>query len=251
MNKLTFLLICFLLPIISFAQKNKKVNYSFARTNDLTIDANVEDWGGNLNAVADDFWSFGITEQNNELIVAIVVKDLQLQREAFRGGLFVDISYDEKKKDGARLNFPYWDRERKRAIANDEEMDQKKFEQELLNNVNGYYLTGFGRVRDGVLALDNDYGIQAKVQVDSNKCLVYEAKIPLDLVGVKSNQIAVHLGINTQFAMLKKAAENARKRNNNMYSPYGYGMMGRPMMQNTLKNPYKGDTEIWVIDTIK
>lgn len=246
MNKLFFLLICFLLPIISFAQKNKKVNYTFSKVNNLTIDANIEDWGGNLNTVGEDFWSFGITEQNNDLIVALVIQDLQLQREAFRGGLFVDISYDGKKKDGARLNFPYWDRERRRAIANDEELEQKNFEQELLNNVNGYFLTGFSSVRDGVLALENDYSIEAKVTIDSNKCLIYEARIPLELVGLKSNEVAVHLGINTQFAMLKRAAQNANKRNT--YSPYS--MMGRPMMQTTLKNPYKGDTDIWVIERI-
>lgn len=250
MNKLFFLLISFLLPSLLFAQKNKKVNYSFSKINNLTIDANIDDWADNLYSISEDFWSFGVTEQNNELFVAIVIKDLQLQREAFRGGLFVDISYDAKKKDGARLNFPYWDRERKRAIANDEEMDQKNFEKELLDNVNGYYITGFSRIINGVLALDNDYGIVARVNIDSNKLLIYEAKIPLNLVGVKSKEVAIHVGVNTQFAMLKAAAENANKnrRNNNMYSPYS--MMGRPIMQSTLKNPYKADTDAWIIDTI-
>ena len=249
MNKLLFLLICFLLPIISFAQKNKKINYFFSVSRDLIIDANIEDWGNNLNDVGENFWSFGITEQNNELIVAIVIKDLQLQREAFRGGLFVNISYTDKKKSGAILQFPYWDRERKRAIANDDEMSQKNFEEEMLNNVNGYYLTGFSKIRDGVLALDNDYKIEAKVKIDSNKCLVYEARIPLELVGLKSDQIAVNLGVSTQYALMKRAAEQANKRNN--MSPYPYYMMGRSMPQNSIKNPYKAETDVWIIDSLR
>lgn len=245
MNKLSFLLLCFLLPSLTFAQKNKKVNYTFSKPENIKIDANLEDWKNQLTEVGEELWSFGVTQRDEVLLVAIVIKDLQLQREAFRGGLFVDVSYDGKKKTGARLQFPYWDRERRRALANDEEMANKNFEEELINSVNGYFLTGFGRVRDGVLALDNDYGIEAKVNIDSNKCFVYEAYIPMRLMGLKNNDLTVRIGINTQYAMLKRAAANSN-RNNNMYP-----MLGRPMTQSTLKNPYAGDTEVWVYDKIK
>lgn len=244
MNKLYFLLLCLLLPCLAFAQKSKKANHIFSEPQKIIIDANIADWGNNLTNVGDELWSFGVTEQNNNLIVAIVVKDLQLQREAFRNGLFVDVSYDGKRKEGARLQFPYWDRERRRALADMEPRETTNLEKELLNNVNGYFLTGFGRVRDGVLALQNDYEIDAQVKVDSNKFLIYEAKIPLDLIGLKSDQITVNLGINTQYTLLKKASSNAN-RNRNMYPT-----MGRPIMQGTLKNPYSGDTEVWVYNKI-
>lgn len=246
MYKLSFLLLCVILPNLTFAQKNKKVNYTFSKAENISIDASLNDWDGHLTTVPGDLWSFAVAEQNNELFVAIVVKDLQLQREAFRGGLFVDISYTDKKKEGARLQFPYWDRERRRALANDEELANKNFEEELLNNVNGYFLSGFGRVRDGVLAISNDYNIQAKVKIDSNKCLVYEARIPLGLVGLKTNDLAINLGINTYYNQMKKIASNSN-RNRNM-SPM---MMGRPTMSNTLKNPFSSDTDIWVFDKIK
>ncbi|MGN0003417.1 MAG: hypothetical protein ACI35V_08280 [Sphingobacterium composti] len=245
MNKLSILLLCSLLPCLAFAQKNKKVNYLFSNPPEINIDANITDWDNTLTYVGDELWAFSVTERNNNLYVTIVIKDLQLQREAFRGGLFIDVSYDGKKKEGARLQFPYWDRERRRALADlGQHEETANLEKELLNNVNGYFLTGFGRVRDGVLALQNDYGIDGIVKIDTNKCLVYEAKIPLQLVGLKSEQIAVNLGINTQYALLKKAASNANK-NRNMYP-----MMGRPVMQSTLKNPYSGETEVWVYNKI-
>ena len=250
MYKLSFLLLCIILPSLTFAQKNKKVNYTFSDVQNVLIDASLNDWEEQLTHAPGDLWSFAVAEQDNELFVAIVVKDLQLQREAFRGGLFVDISYTNKKKEGARLQFPYWDRERRRALADDEEIANKNFEEELLNSVNGYFLTGFGRVRDGILAVENDYNIEAKVKIDSNKRLIFEARIPLDLVGLKTKDLAVNLGVKTQYAMLKRATSNSnrnRNRNRNM-SPM---MMGRPTFQSSLKNPYASETDVWVFDKIK
>src|SRR5690606_12985253 len=134
----------------------------------------------------------------------------------------------------------------RRALASDEELANKNFEEELLNNVNGNYLSGLGRVRDGVIAINNDYNIQTKGRIDNNKCLDYEAKIPLGCVGLKTNDLAINLGINTYYNQMKKIASNSN-RNRNM-SPM---MMGRPTMSNTLKNPFSSDTDIWVFDKIK
>lgn len=247
MKKLCIVLLCFVLPCLAFAQKRKKENYQFAPVGEIHIDGNMDDWGNNLTTFDGNVWSFGVGEQNNFLFVAIVIKDPQLQQEALRGGLFVNVSYNDKKKEGARLQFPYWDRERRRALANNEEI-RDNFQQEVLKNVNGYFLSGYAKVRDGVLAIENDYNIEAKVRLDSNKVLYYEARIPLDLIGLKSENVAINLGVNTNFALLKRAAAQANKtRNTNMMYP----IMGRPMMQSSPKNPYKVDTEVWVIDKIR
>lgn len=239
------LMLC--LPFSLFAQKSKKkVNYTFSRLEQVAVDGNVEEWENHLNAL-EDLWSFGVAERNNVLFVAIVIKDIQLQREALSGGIFVNISYNDKRKDGARLYFPYWDRERKKALSASEELRQtENFEQALLEKVNGYYLQGFGRVRDGLLALDNDYGIRATTLVDSNKNLVYEARIPLELVGLKSDVVAVQVGVRTQYAMMKKAMESSNRPTNRGYG-YDYPVMGGP----SLKNPYKAETEIWIVDKVE
>ncbi|WP_156138312.1 hypothetical protein [Sphingobacterium sp. T2] len=222
------------------------MNYTFSRLEQVAVDGNVEEWENHLNAL-EDLWSFGVAERNNVLFVAIVIKDIQLQREALSGGIFVNISYNDKRKDGARLYFPYWDRERKKALSASEELRQtENFEQALLEKVNGYYLQGFGRVRDGLLALDNDYGIRATTLVDSNKNLVYEARIPLELVGLKSDVVAVQVGVRTQYAMMKKAMESSNRPTNGGYG-YGYPVMGGP----SLKNPYKAETEIWIVDKVE
>lgn len=248
MYKLSFVLLCFILPSLSFAQKNKKVKYTFSNLSTIEVDGYLKDWGDALQSAEGDLFRFGVNEHNGELIVAIEVEDSQLKNEVFRGGFFINISYDEKKKDGARLYFPYWDRERKRALVNNADLAPENIEDEFLNNVNGYYVMGFGKVRDGLLSLENDYNVHAEVKYVDRKVLRYEARIPLELVGVKSNTIAVQVGVTTQYSLMKKAQKNSNTRYNASY----YQMMrGRPMIQNTVKNPFKGETEVWVIDQLE
>ena len=118
----------------------------------------------------------------------------------------------------------------------------------LLNNISD----------DSVIVMDEEtdnyyvrnklkgFKVDSTFKIDSNKCLVYEARIPLSLVGLKTNDLAINLGINTNYNQMKKIASNSN-RNRNM-SPM---MMGRPTMSNTLKNPFSSDTDIWVFDKIK
>lgn len=248
MYKLSFILLCFILPSLTFAQKNKKVNYTFSNLGTIEVDGYLTDWGDALHSANGDLLRFGVNEHNGDLCVAIEVEDPQLKHEVFRSGFFINVSYDEKKKDGARLYFPYWDRERKRALGNSEDLSPENMEHEFLNNVNGYYIMGFGRVRDGLLSLANDYNIRAEVKYIDKKTLRYEARIPLDLVDVKSNKIAVQVGVSTQYMLMKKAQQNTNTRSNASY----YSMMrGRYTMQNTLKNPFKGETDVWVIGELK
>lgn len=248
MYKLYFILLCFILPSQVLAQKNKKVDYTFSNLSTIQVDGYLTDWGDALHTANGGLMRFGVNEHNGVLCVAIEVEDPQLKHEVFRSGFFINISYDDKKKDGARLYFPYWDRERKRALVNNDDLTPENVEHEFLNNVNGYYVMGFGRVRDGLLSLANDYNIQAEVKYIDNRILRYEARIPLELAGVKSNKIAVQVGVSTQYMLLKKAQQNSKTRNNTAY----YSMMrGRPIMQNTLKNPFNGETDVWVIGELK
>lgn len=246
MRKFCNVLLCLIIPCLTFAQKSKKINYQFSALNQIQVDGNVDDWANKLNHMDGDVWSFGVGEQNNDLFVAIIIKDPDLQQEALRGGLFVNISYDDKKREGARLQYPYWDRERRRALANNEEI-RDNFAQEILKNVSGYFLSGFARVRDGILALENDYNIEAEVKIDAG-ILYYEARLPLDLAGIKGNTIAVNLGINTNYSLAKRAADQVNRRQS---ANVMYPMSRRPMVQSSIRNPYKVDTEVWVIDEIR
>lgn len=244
MNKFNiFFLVCFF-PVVLFAQKKKKQDYTFQKVDNVDLDSYLTEWEDKLYNPESEFWSFGVSTDGNKLFVAVRIKDDMLQREALRNGIFVNLSYNEKKKDGAKLLFPFVDRERLRALSQDEDLDMKNIKNELLKSVRGYQISGFSKVVDGLLSFDNTYGIRALARLDDTNVLVYESEIPLDLINFKSDKIAVQVGVNTQFFQMKKVVDsNSRSNNVRIY--------GASPTRTTLKNPYKEETTVWLMGTIK
>lgn len=245
MYRLYFLLLLFLVPNIIFAQWGKKQEYSFLEVSKIDIDGNDTDWDGLLMDVGDGAWSYGICKVGNEVYVAIQVKDQLLLQESLHEGLFVNISYTQKKRDGARIDYPYWDRERKRAFKNlDDYQDVSHYKEKMLEYVSGYLVKGFSRVRDGILAIDNDYGIKANVSFIDNKVLFYEVKIPVALIDLQTDKVSIQVGVNTGYSQLKRLSKHSTSGRN----VYGRGAL---YMKNRLKNPFSFPTDVWVTGTIK
>lgn len=245
MKSLVAIVISVFFPLVLFAQKNKKVEFKFKKLPQITVDGNLPEWGA-LDTLEGSLWSFGISVIDGKLYAAAQVKDELLQKEALQDGIFLNISYNDKKKDGAMLIFPAIDRERLRALRQDEERDMENFKQDFLSSVRGYYVMGFSRLVDGLLAFDNDYGIEAKAKINEEGEFLYEAVIPLELIDLKRNEIAVQIGIRTRHYQLQKVATNRPNTMNSNMRTYG-----RPMMQPTVKSPYEQRTDIWIVDKVK
>lgn len=226
-----------MLPFLAFAQRKKKEDYAFLSMSNIVMDGNLQEWQGKLYNEDSEMWSSGVALRGDSIYVAAIVKDPALQREALMGGIVLNISYNSKKRDGARLYFPVADREGLRALRQDEDRMDEDYRQEVLNTTRGYYVLGFDKVVDGLLSFENSYGVRAVVQIDSAS-LSYEAVIPLDLVGLKSDQFAVKIGVNTQFSRTKA---NSRNQSRTM-GPYG---IAAPRA--VPKNPYREPTEIWIM----
>lgn len=226
-----------MLPFLALAQRKKKDDYAFLSMSNVVLDGNLEEWQGKLYNEDSEMWSSGVALRGDSVYAAIIVKDPALQREALMGGLVLNISYNDKKRDGARLYFPVADREGIRALSQDEERLAEDYRQEVLNTTRGYYVLGFDKVVDGLLSFQNSYGIHAVARIDSSS-LYYEAVIPLDLVGLKSDQFAIKIGVNTQFSRMQV---NSRNQSRTM-GPYGM-----TVPRAVAKNPYREPTEIWVL----
>lgn len=242
MNKL-YILFLFCCPAFLFAQKKKKEEYVFQQLENIVLDGQLEEWGGKLYNADSDLWSFGVAVHEGKVYVAVKVKDEMLQREALRHGVFVNLSYNEKKKEGAKLLYPYVDRERLRALSQDEDLDVNNIKAELLKSVRGYQISGFSKVVDGLLSFDNSYGIRAKARFEDD-VLMCESEVPLDLVKFKSGRIAVQIGVNTQFFQTKKAIDASPRPNN-------VRIYGASPYKPTVKNPYKEETAVWFFGDIK
>lgn len=231
-----------MLPILSFAQR-KKPEYAFLSVPNVVVDGNLQEWEGQLYNAESELWSCGVAIEGDSIYAAVVVRDRNLQNEALSNGIVFNLSYDKKKKEGARLFFPVADREGLRALQQEDERPVDDYRKEILGTTRGYYVMGFSKVVDGLLSFQNDYGVRAIVTFDSTS-LLYEAVIPLDLVVFKSDLIAVKLAVNTQFSRLQRAARNQNNRASGPYGIYGY----QPAAP---KNPYKESTEIWVVGSIR
>lgn len=245
MKSLAVIIMSVFFPLVLVAQKNKKEEFKFKKLANITVDGNLSEWS-TLDTLEGNLWSFGVSVIEGRLYAAVQVKDELLQKEALQDGIFLNISYNDKKKDGAMLIFPAIDRERLRALRQDEERNIENFKQDFLTSVRGYYVMGFSRLVDGLLAFDNDYGVEAKAIISEEGSLLYEAVVPLDLIALKGNEIAVQIGVRTRHYQLQKAAAN---RTNTMNS--NMRVYGRPMMQPTVKSPYEQRTDIWLIDKVK
>lgn len=242
MNKL-YILFLFCCPLFLFAQKKKKQEYVFQQIDDVVVDGQLTEWGDKLYNDDSDLWSFGVAVKNGKIYVAVRIKDDMLQQEALRNGIFVNLSYNEKKKEGAKLLYPYVDRERLRALSQDEDLDRNNIKAELLKSVRGYQISGFSKVVDGLLSFDNSYGIRAKARFEED-ILLCESEVPLDLVKFESDRIAIQVGINTQFFQMKKVVDTSSR-------PSNVRIYGASPYKPTIKNPYKEDTVVWFFGDIK
>lgn len=247
MNMKNLFLICMLSPFFLFAQKKGKEKYVFEANAGLMVDEFVSDWGSKLYNMNSDIWTFGIAVENGNLFAKAIVKDQQLISEAIRNGILLNISYSDKKKDGARLLFPRVNFEKLESQLTEDREDVKFSNLELLESTKGYYVAGFSKLPNGLISFSNEYGLQAKCTIDSLGNLIYEAKVPLKLINFTKETIAVELGVNTQYSQFKKATAGQSNSNSR-----GYYMLGRGATSNaSMKNPYGEETAVWFTGIIR
>lgn len=243
MNKLFAIFLVSTLPFFAFSQGKSKEKYVFQEIKTVEVDGDLADWS--LCRDSSSLWSFGIGKQQNYLCVAVRMKDESLQLEALRSGIFVDVSYSEKKKSGARITFPFVDGEKRRALLNQENLSKDNLKNELLNSVRGYHISGFEKIINGLLSLENHYGIRAVVRLDEKEGMIYEAKIPLELIKFQSENISVHIGVNTNYMLQQQM-------NKQMHRPTTRSMVyGRAPVTKKMVNPYGEETSVWVSGKIK
>lgn len=244
MIRQNILFVLMMIPFFLLGQKKKKEQYVVRELQGIVVDGDLTEWEKVFYNTESSLWSFGIAINNGKLFAGVRVKDKALIDEAVRNGILVNISYSDKKKDGAMLVFPKANLEKLERGLSEDELSKRATNEELIRSAKGYYVKGFSKVVDGLLSFSNEYGVKAVCKIDSTGILVYEAEIPLRLIKFQTNEIAVQLGINTRFSQLKKMTKNTS-------SPYMGGMSGRRVSAPSAKNPYEEDTEVWFTGVIK
>lgn len=247
MDKFSFLFTCMLFPLLLLGQKKTKVEYKAQDIAGITVDGDIMDWKGHLYNDDSELWSFSIAVDDSKLRAVALIKDEQLISEAIRNGLLLNISYSNKKRDGAQLVFPRMNLEKLEGFLDEDSRDQQFSNADLLRSAKGYYVFGFSKVVNGLLSFNNAYGIKAVCKIDKDGHLIYEAEVPLDLINFKTKDVAIQLAVNTRYSQMKKLASNQSSAQRGMY---GYGYRRMPSSA-TLKNPYSESTDVWFTGLVR
>lgn len=223
--------------LAAHAQENVRKSGDLYKSLSVNVDAELDEWTELLTPVGneeDTAWFYAVAFDTENLYIAMQIKDKILQQEAVRGGFLVNINTKNKKQDGSLLLFPVPDRELVKEFTNENKNQNKDARAALIDFARGYQIKGFDRLLDGLLSLENTYGLKAKVKIGDDDELNYEAKIPLSTLALSnSNQaIAIRVGVNTRWMQIQRIRNNSRR-----------GQGGS--IQN-VKNPYDFDIDVWL-----
>lgn len=210
----------------------------------VEVDGQLDEWHEHLNSVGDvePLWSYAIGYDDKNLFVAVKVIDPVLQLEATAHGISVMINPEGKKKDGMQLLFPVPDAETIRSMLETGDFSSTHVRSSLIARSRGYKVNDFPKIVDGLLSLNNTYGLQAIVKIDAADHLVYESVIPLDqlALGTVAKPIAIQVAIQNRWSQAPTLTTRSQQASASR----------RQSAPARVKSPYKGKTEVWVVDQL-
>ena len=222
---------CFFFALSAHAQKNQTIESIWK--NNVEINGNLNEWGDSLSYYfSDQDLHYSFTNDDTHLYIAIRVKNKDKQTQAVFNGFKISFNINGKKKEGPSLTFPLPDRAALRALVS-QEFDKPKDPREgAISTIRAYHVQDFPNILDGLISLDNNYGIKASVLIDSADHLCYESAIRLDQLNLPVHQkdFAINVKIN---GVIRSQYTNSNTINRRGY-PYGYGYGGYDQRPRTI-----------------
>lgn len=201
----------------SFGQKKQKI--AIPVLSDVKIDADLGEWEA-LNDVAEEgLWFYQLAQDATNLYLAVRVEDVFLQNLAVKNGILFSVLANKKNKNDIQFLFPYPDNEVKRAIMTEDHDSDVDYKTALIARSRGYFVAGFPTVPNGLLSLQNSYGLHATARVDDG-ILYYEAVVPKSLLDYTEPVATLKLAINDGLTTLVRSNRTAAVRSGGMYGPY-------------------------------
>src|SRR5690554_4094167 len=223
-------LFVFLLSTTFALSAQDKVTKSLRMENAPGIDADLKEWGDSLQYHFEgQGMRYSLANDDEFLYVSIQVRDQTQQLKAIYSGFSISVNDEGKQKEGPTIIFPIPDPAARRSMDAKEEIRQTKdLRQAGLNMVRAIYVAGFDKIVDGPISVENSYGIQTAVQLDSAGYLNYEAAISLKQLNIDKNKnFALNLRINeTTSHRITEPAYNRGYGYPYGRSRYGYGNYG-------------------------
>jgi len=209
-------IVTFFITSAAFAQKVQKV--TLETLDGVDIDGNLDEWPALIDVGGEGLWFYQLVKSGDDIHLAVRVLDPLLQQMAARNGIVFSVVSQKKSKGDAQLIFPFPDGEVKRAMRNEDVDPNRDNKEALIERSRGYYVQGFLHVPNGLLSLQNNYGVRVKAKVLADG-LTYEARIPKRALEENEKPLVLKIGINDGFSFLPVA----KNRPMPVRSNYGYG----------------------------
>lgn len=182
------LTVALLIGTLSAFGQRKMVNDQLLWASNLSVDGDLTDWGGELkHQNTAQKLNYEIRNDEQHLFIAVRIEDEQRQVQAITQGISFMLNDEGKRREGPAVLFPAVDRIGFRAMmssANENRPDDIRIA--ALQSVRGIQVLRMGDLLDGLISLDNQYGVQAVAEIDEENVLCVEMRLPMSLVTAKS-----------------------------------------------------------------
>ncbi|SMG46405.1 hypothetical protein SAMN05660862_3300 [Sphingobacterium psychroaquaticum] len=193
------------LGLCGFAQKKEAVDFHVNKS--IIVDGDLSEWATWADVGNQGKWFYQIAHDAQNIFVAVRVKDPTLQNLVARNGVILNFMADHKKKKDRIFVYPFPDREVKRAMLQVDFDPAKDYKSDLISRTRGYYVSGFPTIIDGLLSLQNNYGLKAEARIQDS-VLCYEAIIPKSLVTIVDHKMVLKISINDERTAFPTTANN-------------------------------------------
>lgn len=196
------------LGLCGFAQKKEAVDFHVNKN--IIVDGDLSEWTTWTDVAKEGKWCYQIAHDAQYIFVAVRTQDQMLQNLVARNGVILNFMADHKKKKDRIFVYPFPDKEVKRAMLQEDFDPTKDYKSDLINRTRGYYVSGFPTIIDGLLSLQNNYGLKAEARIQDS-VLCYEAVIPKSLVTIVDHKIVVKLSINDERTAFSTTANSSNR----------------------------------------
>ncbi|MHB1176763.1 MAG: hypothetical protein ACYCZO_00350 [Daejeonella sp.] len=230
----------------AFSQKNADLITTKWAKKPVVADGLLNDWPDSLTLYNKETkLHYNLANDETNIYLALKSTSKEDLTKIFAGGISFSANLENKKKDPATVIFPVLDRTpgKNRNVREQPTMDE--MQKRVLSRIKDIKVTGFKKIIDGGISLQNSYGIRAAVAFDKNNNLVQEIIIPLSLLNLSLSEndlVTYHIkinGVQTPSGSMPQRQINQRQSMGGMYE-------GQYPQRNTQFNKLLAATDFYI-----
>ncbi|MCK5028214.1 MAG: hypothetical protein KAR57_01175 [Bacteroidales bacterium] len=188
----------------------------------LNIDGSSSDWTTTLDSKNNSSFSYGISNDNENLYIRININDQYVQKKLMLAGLTVWIDTTGKKKEYMGITCPI---QKALPKMNRKIQNQAEWKKDQLLEID---FLGFKEYGETYFISKNPYGVEVSIDQDQFKSLYYEMKIPVKSIYTDHSNLALKtLSIGLETGALKIPSQTNRPAVSQSAGISGRGKGGR------------------------